>query len=97
MFVGKLILKVHPIAAIEEAHDDNVYKPQLLMTLACSCGFAGPTSPLLKLNNFCVPDSKVTKKKKKKKSTAESQEAEDVKKLPDEIVPSNYRPGLWLT
>ena len=49
------------------------------------------------IKQFCVPDSKVTKKKKKKKSTAESQEAEDVKKLPDEIVPSNYRPGLWLT
>ena len=33
-----------------------------------------------------------SKKKKKKKSKVDVQEAEDVKKLPDEIIPSN-RPG----
>ena len=37
-------------------------------------------------------DSKAGTKKKKKKSKVEVQEAEDVKKLPDEIIPSN-RPG----
>ena len=33
MFVGKFILKVHPIAVIEGGHDDNDDKPQLLKTL----------------------------------------------------------------
>jgi len=68
MFVGKLILKVHPIAAIEEAHDDNVYKPQLLMTLACSCGFDGPTSPLLKLNNFVSQIRRLPRRKRRKRA-----------------------------
>lgn len=36
-------------------------------------------------------DAKVTKKKKKK-TKVEVQDAEDVKKLPDEIIPSS-RPG----